>query len=227
MIGANLETADSINRLDNSKLKDSCENKMELPDDSGKHSFRNDLPDDSGELIKDTADQEINLKEELCTSEFIQNSLETEKKQLTDEQKAEIKEETDWSDEIIDSIRSTKEYEIYKNADLKETEIDGKKCLIRSDIDWDQKDEMERTNKERVESKSPDGHLSPINKNGETVELHHVGQKSDSPLAELTKSEHIRNGNYSVLHDTQKAESEINRNDFNKEKRDYWIARAS
>lgn len=40
------------------------------------------------------------------------------KEGLTDEQKQRIKEETGWSDEIIDAIGSWQEYEIYKKAGL-------------------------------------------------------------------------------------------------------------
>ena len=77
-----------------------------------------------------------------------ENNENTEvKKELTDEEKQKIKEETGWSDGIVNYIRSMKEYEIYKNAGLEEREINGKKCLIRSDIDLDQKDEKGRTNK--------------------------------------------------------------------------------
>ena len=143
------------------------------------------------------------------------------KKKLTDEEKQKIKEETGWSDGIVDYIRSMKEYEIYKNAGLEEKEINGKKCLIRSDIDLDQKDEKGRTNKERMEKGKP-----PLDKNGESIELHHIGQKSDSPFAELTKSEHIKNGNDTILHDKNK-ESEIDRLiQFKKEKSDHWKARS-
>lgn len=143
------------------------------------------------------------------------------KKELTDEEKQKIKEETGWSDGIVDYIRSMKEYEIYKNAGLEEREINGKKCLPRSDIDLDQKDEKGRTNKERMEKGKP-----PLDKNGESIELHHIGQKSDSPFAELTKTEHIRNGNDTILHDKNK-ESEIDRVKRHlKEKREYWKARS-
>lgn len=143
------------------------------------------------------------------------------KKKLTDEEKQKIKEETGWSDGIVDYISSMKEYEIYKNAGLEEKEINGKKCLIRSDIDLDQKDEKGRTNKERMEKGKP-----PLDKNGESIELHHIGQKSDSPFAELTKSEHIKNGNDTILHDKSK-ESEIDRLiQFKKEKSDHWKARS-
>lgn len=142
------------------------------------------------------------------------------KEGLTDEEKAKIKEETGWSDEIIDAIGSWKEYEIYKNAGLVEAEIDGKKCLIRNDIDWDQKDAMGRTNKERAEQG-----LSPINKDGKAIELHHIGQHADSPLAELTQEEHRGKGNDTILHDKTK-ESEIDRQAFAGERSDHWAARA-
>lgn len=139
---------------------------------------------------------------------------------LTEEEKRELKEETGWSDEIIDSIGSKEEADIYKKAGLKEAEINGKKCLIREDIDMDQKDELGRTNKERMENGQP-----PITKNGETVELHHIGQKADSPLAELTTQEHRGKGNDTILHDKQK-ESEIDRTEFAKERENHWEARA-
>lgn len=140
---------------------------------------------------------------------------------LTDEEKTKIKEETRWSDEIIDAIGSMEEYEIYKNAGLQETEIGGKKCLIRNDIDWEQKDEMGRTNRERSEQG-----LSPINKDGKVIELHHIGQHADSPLAELTPEEHRGKGNDKILHDKTK-ESEINRPAFARERIDHWEARAN
>ena len=140
-----------------------------------------------------------------------------EKMGLTDEEKAKIKEETGWSDEIIDAISSIEEYEIYKNAGLVEVEINGKKCLVRSDIDWDQKDAFGQTNRERAEQGKP-----PVDKNGKPIELHHIGQKADGPLAELTQEEHRGKENDSVLHDKTK-ESEIDRNHFgNTERPNHW-----
>ena len=142
------------------------------------------------------------------------------KKELTDEEKQKIKEETGWSDEIVDSISSMKEYEIYKNAGLEEREINGKKCLVRKDIDLEQKDSMGRTNSERMEKGLP-----PLDKNGRPIELHHIGQKSDSPLAELTTSEHRGKGNDTVLHDKKK-ESEIDRDKFAEERSEHWKDRS-
>ncbi len=157
-----------------------------------------------------------NLKDSVKETEIDENV----KEGLTDEEKTKIKEETGWSDEIVDAIGSWKEYEIYKNANLVEAEIDGKKCLIRNDIDWNQKDEMGRTNKERAEQG-----LSPINKDEKVIELHHIGQHSNSPLAELTQEEHRGKGNDGILHDKTK-ESEINRQAFAEERSNHWSARA-
>ena len=168
-----------------------------------------------------------NRKDELYeTAEKIFDALfkdefEDDREGLTPEEKAIIKEETGWSDEIIDAINSMEEYEIYKQAGLVEAEIDGKKCLIRSDIDWEQKDAMGRTNRERVRQG-----LSPINKDGKVIELHHIGQRADSPLAELTPEEHRGKNNDVILHDKAK-ESEIDRNLFLTERNRHWKARAS
>lgn len=151
----------------------------------------------------------------------INDSDENAKECLNDEEKAKIKEETGWSDEIIDAIGSLEEYEIYKNAGLQEAEIGGKRCLVRNDIDWDQKDAMGRTNRERAEQG-----LSPINKNGKVIELHHIGQHPDSPLAELTPEEHRGKGNDNILHNKTK-ESEIDRQAFAGERHDHWEARAN
>ena len=171
----------------------------------------------SMETIENSSLESLKAHNKIEQSEAIHN----ENKGLTDEQKQQIKNETGWSGEIVNAIKSMEEYQIYKNAELQEVEINGRKCLVRSDIDWSQKDSMGRTNKERAEAG-----LSPINKSGETTELHHIGQKKDGPLAELTPDEHRSKENYSVLHDTKK-ESEIDRTVFNNERSGHWKARGN
>jgi hypothetical protein len=122
--------------------------------------------------------------------------------------------------EVLDAIGSEAEAKIYEGANLEPTEVNGKAALIRTDIDYDQKDAMGTTNLDRMKSGR-----APLDANGKPIELHHIGQKPDSPLAELTSAEHRGNGNDNVLHNKQK-ESEINREDFDKERKDYWKARA-
>lgn len=142
-----------------------------------------------------------------------------EKKGLTKEEKKEIKEATGWSDKIIDAIGSMNEAEIYIDAGLQEAEINGKKCLLRNDSDMEQTDEDGISNRERMERGRP-----PITKDGQEIELHHIGQKPDSPLAELTTQEHRGVGNDTVLHDKNK-ESEIDRYEFAKERKSHWKSR--
>ncbi|MCW8157940.1 HNH/ENDO VII family nuclease [Stutzerimonas chloritidismutans] len=122
--------------------------------------------------------------------------------------------------EVLDAIGSEAEAKIYENANLEPAEVNGKDALIRTDIDYDQKDAMGTTNLDRMKSGR-----APLDANGKPIELHHIGQKQESPLAELTSVEHRGNGNDNVLHNKQK-ESEINREDFDKERKDYWKARA-
>lgn len=114
---------------------------------------------------------------------------------------------------------SVEEVKIYEDANLIEGTVNDREVLMRTDIDYDAKDQFGRTNLERMEQG-----LAPL-VDGQPIELHHIGQEMDSPLAELTRVEHRGEGNYSVLHDVTK-ESEINRNLFNLEKEAHWQGRA-
>jgi hypothetical protein len=143
-----------------------------------------------------------------------------EPRELNAKEKDEIRNETGWSDEIVDSIGSMEEYEIYRDAGLVEVEINGKACLIRPDIDLTQKDGFGRTNQERMEQG-----LAPLALDGRPYELHHIGQHADSPLAELTMQEHRGKGNDTILHIKTK-ESEIDRVTFDEERGNHWASRA-
>lgn len=148
---------------------------------------------------------------------------------LTEEEKAKIKEETGWSDEIIDNIKNMKQYEILKNAGLVEVEINGRKCLIKENVDLDYTDEDGVSNRDRIARG-----LAPLDsKTGKPIELHHLGQKADSPLVELTEEEH-RTGEYedgkknqSLWHDNAK-ETEVHGegNSWDQERKAHWKARA-
>ncbi len=151
------------------------------------------------------------------------DTTETENEGLTQEEKDIIKEETGWSDEIVDAIRNMEEYKIYRDAGLIEGEVNGKKCLMRTDIDWEQKDQYGSTNKERV----AEGY-APIDKTGKPIQLHHIGQHADSPLAELTFKEHRTGGNDTILHDKSKGtEVHGEGNNWDNERKDYWKNRQS
>lgn len=115
---------------------------------------------------------------------------------LTEEEKQQIKEETGWSDEIINHIESMEQYEIYKKAGLHEEVVNGKHCLVK-DIDWDYVDPKKgKSNRElAAEGKPP---IDP--KTGERIELHHMGQDKNGPFAELSENSEHGDGNHGTLH---------------------------
>lgn len=121
-----------------------------------------------------------------------------ERNELTSEQKEQIKNETHWSGEVVDNIRSMDEYEkVYKPADLYEQKVDGRTCLVKN-IDMDYvSPKTGLTNREAMEKGA-----SPIDsKTGEKLELHHMGQNYDAPLAELCENSEHGDGNDKILHD--------------------------
>lgn len=128
--------------------------------------------------------------------------------------------EKDYPDTVLDAIGSEAEARIYENAELEPEVVNGKDALIRTDIDYDKQDEMGESNLDRMRAGR-----SPLAADDRPVELHHIGQKPDSPLAELTRAEHRQDGNDNILHNKLK-ESEIDRTDFNEERKEYWKARA-
>ena len=154
---------------------------------------------------------------------------------LTPIEKTAIRIRTGWSDDVIKSIRSMDEAMIYIRAGLKEKKIGGRSALIRQDIDWSDysirrntwlRDKLadydkwaEYNNADLIGEGYP-----PRDRNGDPYELHHIGQRQDSPLAELTWAEHMGDGNNTILHQAGK-ESEIDREAFDQEKSAYWQAR--
>lgn len=132
---------------------------------------------------------------------------------LTMNEAAMIQRESKYSLDTIKSMHSMEEYEVYKKAGLKEMTIDGKKALVQ-DLDWSLKDSKGLTNMERVKKG-----LSPIDSSGKPYELHHVGQKANSPLAILKHEQH--HGVDSILHD-KTIESAIDRVEFAKQRKIFW-----
>lgn len=147
--------------------------------------------------------------------------LSVEKTPMNDDDKSKLKDDKGWSDKIVDAIGSKEESDIYKDANLSENEVNGENCLTKDNIDWGSKDALGRTNKERAEQG-----LAPLDEKGKPIELHHIGQKNDGPLAELKVDEHRGKGNDGILHDKTK-ESEIDRKAFDEKREDHWKARAN
>ncbi|HHZ8502911.1 TPA: HNH/ENDO VII family nuclease [Morganella morganii] len=173
-----------------------------------------------GELlasVKDIRIEDINI-EELDKPV----NLELPRNELTplSEETKEVLSEEGYTDEVIESINSEEEAVIYQDAGLECQTVNGNDALINTEIDPDQTDALGDTNLGRMEKGK-----SPLDANGKPIELHHVGQRADSPLAELTHAQHMEGGNNTILHDTTK-ESEIDRSAFAKEREAHWKARA-
>lgn len=153
---------------------------------------------ESSDNLLDETDSETeselveNEPEKMETSEN-EDSYETETNDGTDSTdsemdaevvREEINEKSDYSDEVNEKISSVEELEVYQKANLKEENIDGRTCLVRDDIDMEYVDPKSgMTNQELMEK----GRAPYDAKTGERIELHHIGQDYDSPLAELTE----------------------------------------
>lgn len=176
------------------------------------------------EVIKGTSLESL-VQSNFEKSQASEETTETIKPSLTEEEKARIKEETGWSDEIIDAIESMDQYEVYKNADLHEAEVNGRKCLLK-DIDLDYVDpKTGKTNRELMsEGKSP-----VDSKTGEKIELHHMGQNFDGPFAELCENSEHGDGNHKTLHTSHEGSwrnDPEQKNQYQREKSQHWKTRA-
>lgn len=125
------------------------------------------------------------------------------------------------SEGVIRHLLSPQEAAHYENIGLRAQGVNGRECLVRDDIDWQQRDAYGQTNKERSEQG-----LAPLDPEGRPYELHHVQQRSDGMLAELTRDEHRGAGVDRILHDPTKT-SEIDRAEFDQIRADHWRARAA
>ena len=136
------------------------------------------------------------------------------------EDKEKVKEMTGWPDSIVDNCRTMDEVEVYTNANLKVDNVNGRDCLIRTDINYDLEIDGE-TNLERMKEGK-----CPVTDDGQKIELHHIGQNPDAPLAELTQEEHRGKDSDIILHNKTIEESQIDRIQFRIEREEHWRARA-
>jgi len=97
--------------------------------------------------------------------------------------------------------------------------VEGK-IVAKRDITFKpcQKDSLGKTNLERMQKG-----LAPIGTDGKSIELHHLKQKNNGIIIEVTNDEHNK---YSKTLHRYKDESEIDRREFEKWKRKYWRQRA-
>ena len=101
----------------------------------------------------------------------------------------------------------------------KKVKFSGKVVVKRNFIfDSKAKDALGRTNIDRMKQG-----LAPIGKDGKPIELHHLKQQNNGKIVELLNTEHKKHSK--ILH-RYTDKSEINRNEFNKWKKQYWKERA-
>lgn len=141
-----------------------------------------------------------------------------------------IKERTGWSDDIVRFLHSPEEAKVYIGAGLVERRIGDRAALVRTDIDWSAFNCRQEWLKQKFADwdKWQDYNNAdligegwpPRDSNGDPYELHHIGQRQDSPFAELTWQEHMGGGNNVILHPDR--ESVIDRQQFDDEKSRYW-----
>jgi RHS repeat-associated protein len=97
--------------------------------------------------------------------------------------------------------------------------VGGMRVVNRVGINWSQTDPQGRSNVERA-SKG----RAPLGPDGAPVQLHHVGQNPEGPIAEVTASTHKSFG--ASLHPLGNAPSAIDRSAFGIWRANYWSCRA-
>ncbi len=225
---ASFEATENDELVENAE-ENSDEEHLDYSDDllNGEKSDKDTELCDESALVHEKSEKEEAANESESEGKSEKNeSAEEDKNSDQQIERAEIYEKSEYSDEINDRISSVEELEIYQKAGLKEAKIDGRAYLVRDDIDMDYVDPKSgKTNKELMEM----GRSPYDSKTGEKIQLHHIGQEYDSPLAELTaNSEHGQY--YSVIH-TKESESwrsdEQKNNRYNNEERpQHWRCRA-
>ena len=139
---------------------------------------------------------------------------------LTMNEAATIQRESKYPLDVIKQFKSMDQYEICKNAGLYPVTVNGKTSLVRA-IDLDYVDDFGRTNLQRMK----EGLAAIDPDSGLPYELHHIGQKTDSTLAILTKAEHMQGGNNSIWHEfgsASEVHSAANEVLWNRQRQTYW-----
>lgn len=136
---------------------------------------------------------------------------------LTTQQAAAMQMESGYPVEVIKQFHSMDEYKVFKTAGLKVKMVNGQNALVRKNIKkelnlTDVVDDMGRTNLERMKNG-----VAPLDVNGKSLQLHHIGQESDATLAILTEAEHSE----ACLHGF-KTISEIDRPLFATQRKNFW-----
>jgi hypothetical protein len=131
-----------------------------------------------------------------------------------------IDKQSKYSSDINDYISTTEELNVYEKEALEEGKVNDRIILKDSQIDFGLEDSRGRTNIERMNKG-----LAPLDENGRPYNLHHIGQKVDSPLAEL--KDDVHKDNDAILHD-KTIPTEVHGGDINwdSQRAKHWKKRA-
>lgn len=126
---------------------------------------------------------------------------------------AKIQKESKLPLEIIKNFHSKEEADVIIKAGLNVKKVNGAKALVR-EIDWDLVDEKGTSNIQKVLKGN-----APIGPDGKPLHLHHIGQRTDTPLAILTQTEHQANSK--ILHYADKGK-DITDAAWNEQRKKFW-----
>lgn len=117
---------------------------------------------------------------------------------------------------MLNQFHSAEELKVYTDANLIQKVVNGNAALARNDIDITSVvDDMGRTNLERMQEG-----LAALDKDGNAYELHHIGQRNDSPLAILTQGEHDNK----ALHWNTNTDNPSSQSGWNNQRKHFWEA---
>lgn len=135
---------------------------------------------------------------------------------------ANIKKHSSFTQHINCFIHSVKELQIYQQSKLKETVVTRPSLIM--DIDLNYCTPTGETNAQRLTQG-----LAPYDAaTGSVIDLHHIGQRYDSPFAELPHSIHNAPGISGLLHHVRKPSWRRNpelTKRYLKETSEYWRMR--
>lgn len=137
---------------------------------------------------------------------------------ITPGQAAAIQVDSKYPVDVIARFASKEQYEICKSAGLSAKMVNGRTALVRK-IDLNYVDEVTgKTNLQLMQ----EGY-APLDPSGKKYQLHHVGQKVDSPLAILTQEEHIGKDTKSIWHIlTEESDNPSSQPNWSKIREEFW-----
>ena len=119
---------------------------------------------------------------------------------------------------VINSVRATdKISDVAKSTNRAGKAIEKSNNNIKIDIAPENKIDRSLLN-----PPSKPGLAPTFKSDGTPVEIHHINQNPKGPFKEMSRQEHRGKGNYKKNHSNHNKESQIDRSEFNRAKKEYW-----